>query len=92
VSCRCGRRCVIKNLVLEPHRLSFFLGGEFRICPGRHLVDASLYMAVSNVLAVYNIKPPTDNEGNEVKLKAEVTGGLLSSVDYFFEVRLGVAF
>lgn len=33
---------------------------------------------VSNVLAVYNIKPPADDEGNEVKLKREAMGGLLS--------------
>jgi len=46
-------------------------------------------MAVSNVLAVYNIKPPTDDEGNEVKLREEVTSGMLSSVDL---LRLGVAF
>jgi hypothetical protein len=73
-------------LVPEPHRLSlfFFIGGEFRICPGRHLVDASLYVAASNVLAVYNIKPPTDKEGNVVKLKEEATGGLLSSVASIF--------
>ena len=60
----------------------FFLGGgEFRVCPGRYLADTSLYVAVSNVLAIYNIKPPTDDEGNEVKLRAEVTNGVLSSVD-----------
>ena len=41
-------------------------------------------MAVSNVLAVYNIKPPTDDEGNEVKLRREVMGGLLSSVDLLY--------
>ena len=82
VSCCCRP---IKNLVPEPHCLSlfcfkFFLG-EYRVCPGRHFLDASLYMAVSNVLAVYNIKPPNDDEGNEVKLREEVTGGMLSSVD-----------
>jgi hypothetical protein len=55
--------------------------GEFRVCPGRYLADTSLYVAVSNVLAVYNIKPPTDDEGNEVKLREEVTNGVLSSVD-----------
>ena len=41
-------------------------------------------MAVSNVLAVYNIKPPTDDEGNEVKLTEEVTNGMVSSVDLFY--------
>jgi len=62
---------------------------EYRICPGRHLADTSLYMAVSNILAVYNIKPPTDDEGHEVKLREEVTSGMLSSVD---SLGLGVPF
>ena len=62
----------------------FLFLGEYRVCPGRHLADASLYMAVSNILAVYNIKPPTDDEGNEVKLRVEVMGGLLSSVDLLY--------
>ena len=81
MSCRCCR--LVKNSV--PAFLCFvdffvfiFPLGEYRVCPGRHLVDASLYVAVSNVLAVYNIKPPTDDDGNEIKLKEEVTGGLLS--------------
>jgi len=58
-----------------------FFWGEHRVCPGRHFADKSLYVAVSNILAVYNIKPPTDDEGNEVKLRGEVTGGMISSVD-----------
>ncbi|EDR09902.1 uncharacterized protein LACBIDRAFT_233802 [Laccaria bicolor S238N-H82] len=66
----------LDDTVLSPRAAVFGFGR--RICPGRHLVDASLYVAVSNVLAVYNIKPPTDDEGNEVKLREEVTGGLLS--------------
>ena len=83
MSCSCRCYCLVKNLVPEPHCVSFFFlgGGEFRVCPGRYLADTSLYVAVSNVLAIYNIKPPTDDEGNEVKLRAEVTNGVLSSVD-----------
>ncbi|KIJ96912.1 hypothetical protein K443DRAFT_681925 [Laccaria amethystina LaAM-08-1] len=66
----------LDNTVRSPGAAVFGFGR--RICPGRHLVDASLYVAASNVLAVYNIKPPTDKEGNVVKLKEEATGGLLS--------------
>ena len=48
-----------------------------RICPGRHLSDNSLYSIVSCLLAVYDIKPPVDDQGNIVKLEAEFTSEFL---------------
>ena len=48
------------------------------ICPGRHLSDNSLYSIVSCVLAVYDIKPPVDEQGNTVKLEPKFTAGLLT--------------
>ena len=48
------------------------------ICPGRHLSNSSLYLIASCLLAVYNIKPPVDNEGNVIELKPEFTHGLLT--------------
>ena len=48
------------------------------ICPGRHLSDSSLYIIVSCLLAVYDIKPPVDDEGNILKLKPKFTSGLLT--------------
>ena len=49
-----------------------------RICPGRHLADNSLYSIVSCLLAVYDIKPPVDDQGNIIKLEAEFTSEFLS--------------
>ena len=48
-----------------------------RICPGRHLSDNSLYSIVSCLLAVYDIKPPVDDQGNIIKLEAEFTSEFL---------------
>ena len=48
------------------------------ICPGRHLSDNSLYSIVSCLLAVYDIKPPVDDQGNTLKLKPEFTSGFLT--------------
>ena len=48
------------------------------MCPGRHLSDNSLYSIVSCLLAVYDIRPPVDDQGNTLKLKPEFTGGLLT--------------
>ncbi|EDR09903.1 uncharacterized protein LACBIDRAFT_189790 [Laccaria bicolor S238N-H82] len=66
----------LDDTIRSPGAAAFGFGR--RVCPGRHLAETSLYAAVSNVLAVYNIKPPTDDEGNEVKLREEVTNGVLS--------------
>jgi cytochrome P450 len=54
-----------------------------RICPGRHLSDNSLFSIVSCLLAVYDIKPPVDDQGNTIQLKPEFTGGLLTHPEPF---------
>ena len=48
------------------------------ICPGRHLSDNSLYLIVSRLLAVYDIKPAVDDQGNALEMKPEFSNGLLS--------------
>jgi len=44
------------------------------------LADDSLYAIISSVLAVFDIKPPSDGDGKPSALKAEVTTGLISYV------------
>lgn len=41
---------------------------------------SSLFSTVVSVLAAFNIKPPVDEHGNAIQLKAKVTSGLLSWV------------
>jgi len=48
------------------------------ICPGRHYSDNSLYLTISCLLAVYDIEPPVDDQGNIIKLKPEFTSGITS--------------
>ena len=48
-----------------------------RICPGRHFSDNSLYLTASCLLAVYDIKPPVDDQGNAIVLNPEFTTSLL---------------
>ena len=48
-----------------------------RMCPGIHLSDNSLYLIASCLLAVYDIKPPVDDQGNVIELKPEFTNGIL---------------
>ena len=67
-----GRRSV--NTIFFKHVYSLFPS----ICPGRHLSDSSLYSILSCLLAVYDIKPPVDDQGNTLKLEPEFTSGLLT--------------
>jgi len=62
--------------VRDPDSAVFGFGR--RICPGRHLSDNSLYLIVSRLLAVYDIKPAIDDQGDTVGVKPEFSDGLLS--------------
>ncbi|KAN0137798.1 Cytochrome P450 [Lactarius tabidus] len=44
--------------------LAFGIGK--RICPGRHFVDATLFIVVSSVLSVFNVAKAKDKNGREI--------------------------
>lgn len=54
------------------------LGFGRRICPGRFFSDNSLFILISHVLSVFDIKPGLDEKGDEIKFAADVTGDILS--------------
>ena len=68
--------CVQHILRYISHWASSWTAG--RICPGRHLSDDSLYLIASCLLAVYDIKPPVDDQGNVIELKPEFSNGFLT--------------
>ncbi|CAE6455364.1 unnamed protein product, partial [Rhizoctonia solani] len=43
-----------------------------RVCPGVHHADAAMFMAMASLLSVFDIRPPVDEEGRLIPLKAEV--------------------
>ena len=47
------------------------------ICPGRHFADNSIFLMVACLLAVYDIKPPVDDQGNAIKLIPDFSNGLV---------------
>lgn len=47
---------------------------DFRICPGRHLSDASLFLTVTSILHTFDILLDPDFRGNDV----EMLTGLIS--------------
>ena len=40
-----------------------------RICPGRHFVDATLFMVAASVLSVFNVTKARDEHGHEIPVK-----------------------
>jgi cytochrome P450 len=53
--------------------LALAFGAGKRICPGRHIVDATLFIVASSVLSAFNVTKAKDENGNEIPVKAEVT-------------------
>jgi hypothetical protein len=62
--------------VRDPRTACFGFGR--RICPGRFLADASLFLTVSTLLATANIVRAKDAQGNELIPDVDVTSGALS--------------
>jgi hypothetical protein len=56
-----------------------------RICPGRHVVDATLFIVASSVLSVFNITKAKDENGREIPVRAAMTArtGLILYVRVF---------
>ena len=48
--------------------LAFGVGKRF--CPGRHLVDATLFIFASSVLSVFNVTRAKDENGHEIPVRA----------------------
>ncbi|KAI0628180.1 cytochrome P450 [Trametes polyzona] len=48
---------------------SYIFGFGRRICPGRYLADASLFLTCASTLHAFQISPPVDDQGRPVKLE-----------------------
>lgn len=80
-----GRRCAFLDFVVS-HILffihSFLLGTYtdiviFRVCPGRDLTVAELWLTIATTLATLNISKARDSEGNEVDPVVDFTSGAI---------------
>jgi cytochrome P450 len=59
--------------VREDPTLSLVFGIGKRICPGRHFVDATMFIFTSSVLSVFNVTKAKDENDHEIPIKAAVT-------------------
>jgi cytochrome P450 len=59
--------------VRDDPTISLVFGNGKRICPGRHLVDATVFILASSVLSVFNITKAKDENGHEIPVTFAVT-------------------
>jgi len=58
--------------VRDDPMLSLVFGIGKRICPGRHLVEATIFTVTSSILSVFNVTKAKDENGNEIPVKAAI--------------------
>ena len=61
---------------LTDDTVSFAWGFGRRICPGRHLAEASLFSAMTSLLAVFKFSKPRDETGGEIEIEPQWQGGV----------------
>jgi cytochrome P450 len=59
--------------VIDPRAIIFGLGR--RNCPGKHLGEASVFLAISNALAILRISKTLDPAGKEIEPVVDFTSG-----------------
>ncbi|KDQ55433.1 hypothetical protein JAAARDRAFT_37446 [Jaapia argillacea MUCL 33604] len=59
-----------------PDPLAAFGYGR-RICPGRHMAEATLWISIASILATFDVGPGLDDGGRPVKTKAEFSSGAI---------------
>ena len=52
--------------------LSLVFGIGKRICPGRHLVEATIFIVASSILSVFNVTNARDENGNDIPVKVAI--------------------
>lgn len=60
--------------VQDPEVAAFGFGR--RICPGRHMATATIWMAVASILAAFKITKAIDEDGNIIEPSGEYSSGL----------------
>ncbi|KAF8504866.1 cytochrome P450 [Russula emetica] len=55
--------------VRDDPALTLAFGIGKRICPGRHLVEATVFLVTSSILSVFNVTKAKDENGNEIPVK-----------------------
>jgi hypothetical protein len=83
--------------VRDDPMLSLVFGIGKRICPGRHFVDATIFIAISSVLSVFSVTRAKDENGHEIPVDVKVSArrGVVMSVQivrYYCFLNLRIIF
>jgi len=76
--------------------LGLVFGVGKRICPGRHFVDATLFIVISSVLSVFNVTKAKDENGHDIPVKPVMTtrSGIVVYVQFiiheYFKLTVGL--
>jgi len=68
--------------------ISLAFGGGKRICPGRHLVDETLFIVTASVLSVFNVAKARDEDGHEIPVSPMVQADSILSHPVKFECSI----
>jgi cytochrome P450 len=60
--------------------ISLAFGVGRRICPGRHVVAATLFVVTASVLSVFNVTRAKDKDGNEISVAAAANSQVRSEI------------
>jgi len=66
---------------LTDDTVNFAWGFGRRICPGRHLAEASLFSAMTCLLAVFRFSKAKDEIGREIEIEPKWHGGITMYVE-----------
>lgn len=64
---------------LNDDDMMFVFGFGRRICPGRHMASATIWLSIVSVLATFNIRKMKDARGNDIPLDGKYSDGMISS-------------
>ncbi|KAF8895363.1 cytochrome P450 [Infundibulicybe gibba] len=53
-------------------------GSGRRVCVGRHLASPAVWLAIANILALFNIQKAKDSAGNEIPISGEYASAMIS--------------
>lgn len=63
---------------LNDDTMSYAFGAGRRICVGRYIADASVWSAIVSILALFDIKKCTNEQGNDIDVNPKFTAGVTS--------------
>jgi len=71
-------RFIKEDGTLTEEDFPFGFGFGRRVCPGRHVADASMWIAIASMLATLDFLKAKDDDGNEIDFSPEFTSGATS--------------